>query len=165
MENIGKLRNMTTVFLLCEDKVLLLYRQGSRVVNDVWVGSAGGHFEEYELNDAKACVLRELREELSVTEEMLCNLELRYITMRRTKGEIRQNYYFFAHLNNGIDMQLESDEGLLRWFSLDEVLALEMPFSAKGMMKHYIEIGRYNHAMYGGIADGEQVVFTELVEF
>lgn len=165
MENIGKLRNMTSIFLLCEDKILLLYRQGSKVVNDVWIGSAGGHFEEYELNDAKACVLRELKEELSVTEDMISDLELRYITLRRAKGEIRQNYYFFANLNDGMKMQLQSDEGVLKWFSLEEAIALEMPFSAKGVMKHYVESGRYNHAMYGGISDGEKVVFTELVDF
>lgn len=49
----GKLRNMTSLYILKDDKVLLLYRQGSRVVNDKWVGSAGGHFEPEELNDAK----------------------------------------------------------------------------------------------------------------
>ena len=30
----GKLRNMTSLYILKDDKVLLLYRQGSRVVND-----------------------------------------------------------------------------------------------------------------------------------
>ena len=48
----GKLRNMTSLYIFKDDKVLLLYRQGSRVVNDMWVGSAGGHFEQEELNDA-----------------------------------------------------------------------------------------------------------------
>ena len=33
----GKLRNMTSLYILKDDKVLLLYRQGSRVVNDKWV--------------------------------------------------------------------------------------------------------------------------------
>ena len=42
MENTGKLRNMTSVYLLQGGKMLLLYRQGSRVVNQVWIGSAGG---------------------------------------------------------------------------------------------------------------------------
>ena len=53
----GKLRNMTSIYISKQDKMLLLYRQGGRVVNDIWVGSAGGHFEANELNDAKACVL------------------------------------------------------------------------------------------------------------
>ncbi len=42
---------------------MLLYRQCGRVVSDVWTGSAGGHFEDFELNNAKACVLREMNEE------------------------------------------------------------------------------------------------------
>ena len=45
---------------------MLLYRQGGKVVSDVWTGSAGGYFEEFELNDAKACVLREMNEELEM---------------------------------------------------------------------------------------------------
>ena len=43
----GKLRNMTSIYITREDKMLLLFRQGSRVVNNVWVGSAGGHFAEW----------------------------------------------------------------------------------------------------------------------
>lgn len=70
MGNLDKLRSMTSIYLLCDDKILLLYRQGSKVVNDVWTGSAGGHFEENELNNAEACVLRELEEELSITKNM-----------------------------------------------------------------------------------------------
>ena len=92
----GKLRNMTSVYLSKEDKMLLLFRQGGRVVNNVWTGSAGGHFETFELNDARACVLRELKEELGLDKDDLENLTLRYVTLRRTKGEIRQNYYFFG---------------------------------------------------------------------
>lgn len=47
---IGKLRNMTAIYLIKDDKVLLLFRQGGRVVNNVCTGSAGGHFEDFELN-------------------------------------------------------------------------------------------------------------------
>ena len=79
----AKLRNMTSLYIFKGDKVLLLYRQGSRVVNDMWIGSAGGHFEPEELNDAKACVLRELNEELELAEKDLVHLELRYVTLRR----------------------------------------------------------------------------------
>lgn len=165
MENVPKLRNMTSLYLLCGDKVLLLYRKGSKVVNNVWIASAGGHFEEKELNDAEACVLRELQEELSITKDMIRNLELRYVTLRRTKGEIRQNYYFFANLENGVERKLSSNEGVVKWFSLDEVNDLEMPFTAQYVMEHFIKLGRYTHVMYGGIADGTKVIFTELPEF
>ena len=39
-----------------------------------WIGSAGDHFEEQEMNDAVACVLWEMAEELSVTEGMIAQL-------------------------------------------------------------------------------------------
>ena len=106
----GTLRNMTSIYISKGNKMLLLYRQGSKVVNDVWVGSAGGHFEEFELNDARACVLRELQEELGIAENEIKNLCLRYVTLRRNKG-------------------CKTD------------------------------------MIYGGIADGEKVVFIEMTEF
>uniref|UniRef100_UPI0040574846 NUDIX domain-containing protein n=1 Tax=Acetatifactor sp. TaxID=1872090 RepID=UPI0040574846 len=156
---------MTAIYLTCEEQILLLYRQGGRVVNNVWVASAGGHFEENELNDACACVLRELQEELHINEDMLDKLALRYVTLRRTEKEIRQNYYFYAELKNGRELELNSDEGRLQWFPIEEIKNLEMPFSAKFAMEHWLEIGRYNTKIYGGIADGTTVVFTELPAF
>ena len=162
--NTEKLRNMTSIYLLCDDKMLLLYRQGSRVVNDVWIGSAGGHFEENELNDPEGCVLRELEEELSITKDMLFDLKLKYVTLRRM-GELRQNYYFFAKLPNGTSMRLESDEGILKWFLLEQINELKMPFSAQFVIEHYLKTGRYDNAVYGGIANGKRVVFTELTDY
>ncbi len=162
---IGKLRNMSAIYIIGENKTLLLYRQNGRVVNNAWTASAGGHFEEYELNDAKACVLRELKEEIGITEENLKNIEMRYVTLRRTNGEIRQNYYFFAELSEGTDFELISNEGILKWFEISELQALEMPYTARYVIEHYWEIGRSNDKIYGGIADGKQVVFVELPEF
>lgn len=106
-------------------------------------------------------MLRELEEELAITEDMLCNLQLRYVTLRRAKGEIRQNYYFFADLKEAFQDELTSNEGMLKWFELEEISELKMPFLAQFMMEHYVKIGRYNDKVYGGIADGEKVVFTE----
>lgn len=160
----GKLRNMTAIYLLKGEQVLLLYRQGGRVVNNVWTGSAGGHFEPEELNDAKACVLRELKEELGLFEKDLDGLAMRYITLRRTNGEIRQNYYFFANLKDKVNENLTSTEGICKWFSLDEIQALEMPWSAKGVMEHFCNIGRFNDFLYVGATNSQGVEFTELPE-
>jgi len=160
-----KQRNMTSIFLCSDNKILLLFRKGSRVANNVWIGSAGGHFEESELNDARACVLRELDEELSLTEDMLSDLRLRYITMRQAKGEIRINYYYFAKLDNGTAMKLTSDEGDLKWFEYEEIKSLDMAYTAKHVMEHYIGIGQFNEMIYGGVADGEKVVLTKMPEF
>lgn len=165
MKDIGKLRNMTSIYLINGEKMLLLYRQGGRVVNDLWTGSAGGHFEKEELNDARACALRELNEELSVTEEMISSLSLRYVTLRKTKGEIRQNYYFFADFPLGEAKTLSSNEGIVKWFSFDETKDLPMPFTARAVVEHYLATGRFNEVIYGGVADGERVVFVEMPEF
>ena len=162
MQAQGKLRNMVGIYLTCGDKILLLYRQGSRVVNNLWVASAGGHFETSELNDARTCVLRELREELGLTEDSLTDLRLRYATLRKMKGEVRVNYYFFAELKGGTELSLESDEGKLKWFPLEEVSELEMPFTAGFVLEHYRAVGRRTAALYGGVADGEKVVFVEM---
>lgn len=161
----GILRNMASIYISKGNKMLLLYRQGSKVVNDVWVGSAGGHFEEFELNDARACVLRELQEELGITENEIKNLCLRYVTLRRTKGEIRQNYYFFADLKEGVDREFSSNEGVSRWFDFSELSSLEMPFTSKYVIQHYLEVGCKTDMIYGGIADGGRVVFIEMTEF
>lgn len=160
----GKLRNMTSVYLLKGERVLLLYRQGGRVVNNMWTGSAGGHFEEYELNDARACVLRELQEELGLRPEDIEDLRLRYITLRSIKGEIRQNYYFFAELKEQAGEDQVSNEGISKWFPLDEICLLEMPFTAKYVMEHFCKTGRYTDKMYAGIANAAGVEFLELGE-
>ena len=161
---LGKLRNMTAIYLFKGDKVLLLFRRGGSVVNNVWTGSAGGHFEEYELNNAKACVLRELREELGLQSEDIDGLELRYITLRNTNGEIRQNYYFFASLKESVDENLSSNEGQCQWFSLDEITSLKMPFSAKYVVEHFCKLGKFTNTLYVGITTPEEVTFLNLTE-
>ena len=160
-----KLRNMTAIYLSKGDKMLLPYRQGGRVVNNVWVGSAGGHFENDELNDPKACMLRELQEELSLGEENLRNLSLRYITFRRTKGEIRQNYYFFAELAEDVTENLVSCEGICKWFPRQELHALDMPYTARHVILHYLKTGHHTEELYVGVPDGEKVVFTPMRAF
>lgn len=159
-----KQRNMTSLYLHYSGKYLLLKRQGSRVVNDVWIGSAGGHMENDELNDARACVLRELNEELGLEANHVNNLNLRYITLRHTQNEIRVNYYFFADLLNG-NVELCSNEGELKWVSEEQLKELPMPFTAGKVVEHYLSVGRYNDGIYGGIADGESVIFVPMPEF
>ena len=162
----GKLRNMTSLYLRQENNLLLLYRIGSKVITDSYTASAGGHFEKEELNDAKTCVLRELYEETGLVDQEICNLSLRYVTLRLKNNEIRQNYYFFADL---IDSQkaITSNEGNLRWFQMEELLEAmpKMPFTAHYVVKHYLEIGKDTDALYAGIATESGIVFTEMKEF
>lgn len=156
----GKLRSMTSIYLVKDGKFLLLFREGGRVVNHVYTGTAGGHFEKEELNDARACVLREMHEELGLTENDVGEILFRYITLRDTKGEIRQNYYFFAELKT--ERALSSNEGTLRWVTAEEALRLPMPVTARGVVEHYIRTGQYDRKRYVGVTGGRGTVFTEL---
>lgn len=139
MEHSGKLRNMASIYLMRGENLLLLNRSAG-VAGGTWIAAAGGHFEPDELCDARACALRELEEELGLTAGDLKGLTLRYVTLRRTKDELRQNYYFFAELN-GKEPQ-SSTEGTLRWFAPTELGALDMPFTAKFVLEHFWAIGR-----------------------
>ncbi len=160
----GKLRNMASLYILHGDDVLMLYRIGSRVVGDSWVGSAGGHFEKDEVHDARACILRELYEETGLHESALHNLSIRYITLRLKNNEVRQNYYFFAQLKDRT-INISSNEGKLEWVNLNMLSQLPMPHTATYVMQHYANIGRYTDKLYGGIAVCDDVIFNELEEF
>ena len=159
----GKLRNMTSLYLTKGDSVLCLYRIGSRVANQMYIGSAGGHFECDELNDAKKCVLREAYEELGIREEDLLDLKMRYITLRLKNGEVRQNYYFFARLRE--ERELTSTEGQLHWVNFEDIPALKMPSSAKHMILHYLKQGRFDDEIYAGVSEHWGANFAPLGEF
>ena len=118
--------------------MLLLYRQGGRVVNDVWGGFAGGHFEEHELNDTRACVLRELWEKLGITEK---------------------------DMKNNVSESFTSSEGVSRWFPLSELISLEMPFTSKYVIGHYLNVVCKTDVIYGGIADGKKVYLRSCLSF
>ena len=154
---------MTSLYLTKGESGLCLYRIGSRVANQMYIGSAGGHFECDELNDAKKCVLREAYEELGIREEDLADLKMRYITLRLKNGEVRQNYYFFAHLRE--DRTLTSTEGQLHWVKFEDVPRLKMPSSAKHMILHYLKQGRFDDKLYAGVSEHWGANFAPLSEF
>lgn len=160
----GKLRNMTAAYITRGEEMLLLYRVGSRVVAPSWCG-VGGHFECAELNDARACVLREVYEETGLCEADLEGLTMRYVTLRLKNGEVRQNYYFFAELAPGARVPQESGEGRLEWVRFDALLERNMPHTAYYVVKHYLETGRRTDTLYAGATIQDAVVFTPLDEF
>jgi len=155
------LRNMASVFIVRQEKVLMMYRVGSRAVPPSWVG-VGGHFEPEELNDPKACVLRELREEIGLSPEDFALLRLRYIVLHRLKSEVRQNHYFFAKPGKGVHIPLCSEEGSLSWQELTQLEGLTMPRTVKGMLCHYYSTGQHTRELYVGISGSEGVQFSLL---
>ena len=64
-----------------------------------------------------------MEEELGIKEDDIEGLKLKYITLRFTKGEIRQNYYFFADLkenvNNIIGHKKENILKLKEYYDVD----------------------------------------------
>lgn len=160
----GHLRNMTSVYITSGDKILLLYRIGSRVGGPSWRG-IGGHFEKEELNDAGAAALRELEEEIYLGEKDLNGFQLRYITLRNKNNEIRLNYYFFAELAEGVKVTDFCDEGLLEWVSLDKIKDKIMPYTAKYVLQHYCATGRTDSRLYCGTAQESGIIFYPLEDF
>lgn len=157
------LRNMTSLFFRSEEGLWCLYRIGSRVANNKYVGACGGHFEESELSSPENCVLREMKEELGLDPSDLEDLTLRYMTLRYMGREIRQNYYFFARLTG--ERELRSTEGQLRFFTWKELETIDMPVSARHMMDHYLKVGRFDDHCYAGITEPGGSRFVKLQHF
>lgn len=157
-------RHMTSIYLREDEKFLLLYRVGSRVIAPSWTGTAGGHMEKDELYDPQACVLRELYEETGLCADDIQNLALRYVTLRYKNDEIRQNHYFFADLKP-TNRVISSSEGILKWFAPQDLHSLPMPHSARYVIDHFLTTGRLENALYGGISVDDGCVFTELKDF
>lgn len=159
--SLGKLRNMATIYIKDNEKMLLLERIGSKVVNRSWCG-IGGHFKSKELNDAKACVLREMKEEIGLKEKDIDNLALRYIALRVVDGELRLNYYFFADLKQGVKITKHCSEGNLEWVEIDKVNEKEMPFTAHEVIKHYLEIGISTKDLYSVSTNNSDINICKL---
>jgi 8-oxo-dGTP diphosphatase len=140
-------RHLTSVFLVRQGSVLLLYRRGSRAIADSWVG-IGGHLEPAELTDPTAAALRELEEEIGVTADHLTDLALRYVAVRDTGDEVRTTYYFTASLRPTAPIPTECAEGDLRWFDLTtNPITLDMPPTARIAFAHWLSIGRHDEAL------------------
>ncbi|WP_406046748.1 NUDIX domain-containing protein [Kribbella sp. NBC_00889] len=141
-------RLMTSVFLVRGSLVLLLYRKGSRAMDeDSWVG-IGGHLEPGEINDPTAGALRELEEEIGVRPDQISDLALRYVALRDTGTELRQTYYFTAVLRPEAPLPVDCAEGDLHWFDLTvDPSDPKMPPTARIAFAHWLSHGRHDEAL------------------
>jgi 8-oxo-dGTP diphosphatase len=140
-------RCMTSVFLVRRERVLLLYRRGSRAIADSWVG-IGGHVEADEFGDPAAAALRELGEEVGVAADQLDNFSLRYVALRDSGTELRTTYYFTADLRPDSPVPAECTEGDLRWFDFTtDPATLEMPPTAAVAFTHWLTEGRHDQQL------------------
>ena len=135
---------MTSVFLTRDDRVMLLYRKGSSVIDDSWVG-IGGHVEPEEIADPTRAALRELHEETGLRHHDVADLSLRYVALRDTGAELRLTYYFTASLRRGVPEPTECPEGQLQWFDLSIAPPrLNMPPTAQAAFEHWLTYGRHD---------------------
>lgn len=138
---------MTSVFLVRDGRVLLLYRKGSRAIEDSWVG-IGGHVEPEEIDDPTAGALRELEEEIGVTADQISGLSLRYVALRDTGQELRHTYYFTATLRSDAPLPADCAEGDLQWFDLTANPShLDMPPTARVAFDHWLTEGRHDDTL------------------
>lgn len=140
-------RVMTSVFLVRDGQLLLLFRRGSRAIPDSWVG-VGGHVEPTELADPAHAALREVEEEIGVSGDQLSDLSLRYVALRDSGVEVRTTYYFTARLGIDVMVPEQCDEGDLCWYSLDGVPAdLDMPPTARAALRHWLDVGQHDDTL------------------
>lgn len=143
------LRNMAGFYLLDGDYILLLYRIGSKVISQPLWRNIGGHMESWEINNPLACALRELEEEAGITPDLIDKIRLKYVTLRYVKGEIRQNYNYFADYHGGhYSTPHESREGIFEWVHIDELFSRPMPLSSKSCLAHYFVTGQHDNLVY-----------------
>lgn len=135
-------RQMTSIFLIRGNRILLLYRVGSSAIRDSWVG-IGGHVDPDEIRDPTQAALRELEEEVGLSPDQIRDLTLRYVSLRDNGEELRITYYFTATLPPGTPDPEECTEGELRWFEIaPEVADLSMPPTTSVALKHWLSRGR-----------------------
>lgn len=56
-------------------------------------------------------------------------------------------------------------EEILRWFTTEELASLEMPFTAKRILMHYLMRGKNIDTVFAGVASKETMDFIELSDF
>lgn len=150
------LRNISMVYILNGESLLLIKQTGSRIFEDAFYCGIGGNFEPQEINDPTLCVLREMNNKTGMTWGDLSKLKLRYITTQMTEREIQQQYIFFAELTSKPDSLPPCDEGELTWIYQRDLFEQKMPFSDEQALRHYYSVGRYDDGIYAGCVETEK---------
>lgn len=138
-----RLRLLATAVLWNGNDLLMMKRSPHRTLSPgMWAG-IGGHIEPNELADPQATCLREIEEETGLQVSEISNLTLRYVLLRRSENEIRQQFVFFGETTTRT--LSDTDEGTLHWIPSEQVLDREIPFTFRSMLEHYFH---YEPASY-----------------
>lgn len=151
-----KFRNVATAFLKNDDDFLLQERV--KINNSLpryWYG-VGGHLEQFELNDPRHAILREINEETGLKENEIENLKLKYILMRRQANETVINFVYFG--NTTTKNVVENDEGELYWVPQSEVLNDNHFFAdiLRLTLSHYFETGKNSNEVLVGVLNKDE---------
>ncbi len=103
------------------------------------------------------------KKSLTIPKPVFCASFWRKRDLGKRILEIRQNYFYFANLES--DIEVTSNEGMLQWFDFDEVPELDMPFTAKYVVRHYLKTGRKTDLLYGFIIKDTHAPNTILIFF
>jgi len=140
---------MSTAFLSNRTDMLMLKRGADRkLAPGLWTG-VGGHIEPEEMNDPERACIREILEETGITSNELIDLTLKYQLIRIKGDEIRVQYVYFGKTFK--KQLITNDEGELYWIDIENLLALELPWSIRAMLTHYLDTGSTSDIQYVGI--------------
>jgi len=145
-------RNMAGAILQNGGDFLLMKRSENRAFLPGYWGGVGGNIEPDEINAPRATCLREILEETGLCERDIENLQLKYIVLRRSKDEIRIQYFYFGVSNKRA--VADTNEGSLHWVNKNELLNRKMTFTTKETLTHYLKIGHGQSSVTVGAADG-----------
>ena len=138
-----KVRILTSAFLICDNKVLLMKRGLHKKFGPGnWAG-IGGHIEiediaDYHSMDFSEACYRELKEETGIEKTSAPNLQLKYISIRKVDGEIRYIYHYFTTVETEFSLP-DCDEGALFWIDKEQIDELPMTVSVKVPLMNWLE--------------------------
>ncbi|MCY9514584.1 NUDIX domain-containing protein [Paenibacillus apiarius] len=130
-----RIREMATAFLFHQDRILMMKKPESRICPTEFWSGVGGHLEPGELNHPLKACLREIEEETGLQAKELRDIRLRYILLRQTETEIRQQYVYFASADH--PNVVSSAEGDVYWIYPQALSQLRMSAIIAKMLEHY----------------------------
>lgn len=151
----GSQKSSITVFLTNQGRILLKC-VGEKMISPSFF--LNGSFDP----DTLGYVQDKLLADYGMTTTALEEPQLRYVTLRWTNGELRQNFFYFAETRDELGIP---PIGNLKWIPYGDALNMEMPKTVQGVLKHYLEIGRSNPRVYCGVVKEKGVAISELEEF
>lgn len=151
-----KTRIMVGVFLVKDSKVLMIHRNDDKnLAPNIW-SCIGGHMEPQELNNPEVTCYRELFEETGITNRMIDNLRLKYITYQIINNEIQIGYCYFGDMINEYDLPL-CNEGTLHWVDVTDIQQKTMSLIITHIVQHWLSHTEDNEIYVGTVNKGSNI--------